>query len=395
MIHVLELVVVLLAWTIVVWRRPTVRTSFQTQPLWGAFVALAVSLTIRMPRVAEAIENVTGVAQVGTLLKHATGVVAMLLLVNWITALVSPTEEPPAFTSPRYITAGVMICALVILFFLIPERDHGGDYFITDHAGDAVATAYQLVFVASATLATGVGTLLVGRASRVAPAGGLRRSLATLALGNLLGVGYCALRATYLLVTASGGTWPGGDGAFETASKVVKLGAITLILAGTSYSVFALALRRWKQWVAMRRLYALWAVLTDAVPHVVMRGENEPREHSPVELTYRLHRRGIEIRDAALTLRDTAPPGLHRDAVLAVERAGVPEVERAVVAEAYWLKEVLRLTEQGLSGSGDPSYTPHPAAESEAETAWLVRVARAFASPTMGRVHDAIPENAT
>ncbi|MFE2865024.1 MAB_1171c family putative transporter [Embleya sp. NPDC059259] len=394
MIHALELVVVVLAWVVVVWRRPTLRTSFQTQPLWGAFVALAVALTIRMPRVAEIIENVTGVAQVSTLLKHIVGVVAMLLLVNWITALLSPTEEPPAFTSPRYITAGVMICALVVLFFLIPERDHGGDYFITDHAGDAVATAYQLVFVASAALATGVGTSLVGRAARQAPVGGLRRSLATLALGNLLGVGYCALRATYLLVTAFDGAWPGGDGAFEAESKVVKLGAITLILAGTSYSAFALALRRWRQWVAMRRLRALWAVLTDAVPHVVLRDENEPREHSLVELTYRLHRRGIEIRDAALTLRDTAPAGLYRDAVLAVERVGVPEAERAVVAEAFWLKQVLLSVELGLSGPGDPSYSPHPAAESEAETAWLVRVAQAFGSPVMRRIHEALPKGA-
>ncbi|MFE3197809.1 MAB_1171c family putative transporter [Embleya sp. NPDC059237] len=393
--HVLELGVVVLAWVIVVWRRPTTDSSYRTRSLWGAFVALAVALTIRVPRVDDAIENITGVAQVGTLMKHVVGLVAMLLIVNWITALVSPTEEPPAFTSPRYITTGVMIGALVVLFFLIPDRDHDGDYFITDHAGDAVATAYQLVFVAGATLATGVGTLLVARAARPAPAGGLRRSLATLALGNLLGVGYCLLRAAYLLIAATDGAWPGGDDAFETASNAVKLTAIMLIIAGTSYSAFAAALRRWRQWVAMRRLYALWWALTEAVPHVVLCGENEPGEYSPVELTYRLHRRGIEIRDAALTLRDTAPPGLHRDVVLAVERAEVPEDQRAAVAEAYWLKEVLRLAEQGITASGDLSYTPHPAAESEAETAWLVRVARAFASPTMRRVEDAIPEKAT
>ncbi|MFE5326252.1 DUF6545 domain-containing protein [Embleya sp. NPDC056575] len=80
---------------------------------------------------------------------------------------------------------------------------------------------------------------------------------------------------------------------------------------------------------------------------------------------------------------------------LAAQQAAVPEDQRAVVAEAYWLKEALRPAEVGCAGSGDLSYTPHPAAESGAETAWLVEVARAFVSPAMRQVRDALPERVT
>jgi hypothetical protein len=388
----LEFAVVLAAWAIVVWRRPTGWSAVRDSPLWLTFAALAVALTVRIPQVGSFLEQATGVAQIGTLLKHTIGIVAMLSLINWATALTSKStdEGPLPLTAPRYVVAALSILAMVGLFLAIPRRRPGGDYFITEHAGNGVATLYQLVFVGYVALAMVIATVLFARSARPAR-GGLRASLVLMAVGSAVGIGYTALRALYLVTTQLDRALPGGNTAFESASKWLKIVNILLVCAGSSYPAYAAVVRARRQWVALRALEPLWVLATRAVPHVVLVAADEQlNRFDPRDTDFRLHRRIIEIRDAALSLRDTAPNGLRQSTTDAAQAAGFRGNEAEIAAEAMWWTAAVERAVDDERGNGDKTYHAHPAEHTDDEAAWLTQVSawldhpavRSFTAPS-------------
>lgn len=389
----LEIAAVVVAWVVVIWRRPGPR-AFKYQPLWLTFVSLAIALTAGLPGVDHVLETVTGAEQIGNLVKHVVGVVAMLSLINWVTSLTRLDDTPPRFTSPRYVFAGLAIVAMTLFFFLVPDRDDQG-YFLTSHAGNAVATLYQLVFVAYVGAAMLIGCALFGRSARRAPRGGLRRSLYLMAIGCGSGIGYAAVRTAYLTLTELDVETPGGAGGFEIGSEALKSAAIALVCLGLSYPAHAAGARALRQWKAIRRLRPLWDTVTDAVP-LVMVVEKGPRSRDlvPLDLTFRLTRRTIEIRDAALTLRRGAPEGLYTRAREAAHAAGMTGSRADAAAEAYWLLMAVRVLRTDGPGEGDDSYVSHPASTPTDELAWLLRVAAAFDSPAMRILESTIGESA-
>lgn len=376
MTSVLEIMIVVAAWAIVVWRRPPLRRSLRESPLWMTFAALALALTVRIPQVSSFLEQATGIAQIGTLLKHCIGIVAMLSLINWATALTAKSAEwvPLPVTAPRYVVAALSIVAMVGLFLAVPGRRPGDDYFITEHAGNAVATCYQLVFVAYVALAMVIATVLFARSAGVAQ-GGLRTSLVLMAVGSAIGIGYTILRTSYLIATQLEQPFPGGDSAFESASKWLKIVTIAMVCAGTSYPAYAAAARARRQWTALRALEPLWVLATTPVPQVVLLDTNEqPNRFDPRDTDFRLHRRIIEIRDAALVLRDTAPNGLWHAALAEAEASGLSGDEAEIAAEAMWWSTVARRATDGEPGGGDETYRAHPADHTDEEVAWLTQV---------------------
>lgn len=373
MTSVAEFTIVVAAWAIVVWRRPTPLRSMRKSPLWTTFASLAVALTIRIPQVGSFLEHASGVAQIGTLLKHCVGILAMLSLVNWATALTSRSPEwaPLPLTSPRYVVAVLSIVAMVGLFFAIPGRRPGDDYFITEHAGNGVATLYQLVFVAYVALAMVIATALFGHSARLAR-GGLRTALALMAIGSAAGIGYTILRTLYLVTTQFDQPFPGGDTGFESASKWIKVVTLTLVCAGTSYPAYAAIVRARRQWTSLRALEPLWSLATAAAPHVVL--VRQPNRFDPRDTAFRLHRRIIEIRDTALALRDTAPSGLWQSALTAAYEAGLSSDEAEIAAEAMWWTAAAGNAAASRNGGGDETYRAHPAERTDDEVAWLSQV---------------------
>lgn len=397
MTRALEFAVVVVAWAIVVWRRPPLRGSVRHSPLWLTFAALAVALTIRLPRVDAFLEQATGVAQIGTLLKHTIGIVAMLSLINWATMLTSKSarQDPLPLTAPRYVVAALSIIAMTGLFLAIPGRHPGDDYFITEHAGNGVATLYQLVFVGYVALAMVIATVLFGRSARRAD-GALRTSLMLMAVGSAVGIGYTVLRTLYLVASQLGHAFPGGDAGFESASKWLKIVNLILVSAGTSFPAYTAVVRARRQWVALGALEPLWALATSAVPHVVLVGAaDQPRRFDPRDTDFRLHRRVIEIRDAAMTLRDSAPDGLWESALSAAHAAGLSSGEAEVAAEAMWVTVAAERSDAGGQG-GDTTYRAHPAEHTDDEVAWLTEVSawldqpavRAFAAARSDGSHE-------
>lgn len=384
MTRVLEFAVVVVAWAIVVWRRPPLRSSVRHSPLWLTFAALAVALTIRLPRVDALLEQATGVAQIGTLLKHTIGIVAMLSLINWATMLTSKSadQDPLPLTAPRYVVAALSIIAMVGLFLAIPGRRPGDDYFITEHAGNGVATLYQLVFVGYVALAMVIATVLFGRSAKQAH-GALRTSLVLMAVGSAVGIAYAILRTLYLIASQLGHSFPGGDAGFESASKWLKIVNIVLVSAGTSYPAYTAATRARRQWIALGALEPLWTLVTAAVPHVVLVGASEqPSRFDLRDTDFRLHRRVIEIRDAAMTLRDSAPDGLWQSAVSAANAAGLSSGEAEIAAEAMWLTVAADRSKEPSQG-GDTTYRAHPAEHTDDEVDWLTHVSAWLGQPAV------------
>ncbi|GAA4994267.1 hypothetical protein GCM10023205_78750 [Yinghuangia aomiensis] len=372
----LEIAIVFAAWAIVVWRRPPLRRSLRESPLWMTFAALALALTVRIPQVSSFLEQATGVAQIGTLLKHCIGIIAMLSLINWATALTTKSADwvPLPFTAPRYVVAALSIVTMAGLFLAIPGRRPGDDYFITEHAGNAVATCYQLVFVAYVALAMAIATVLFARSARIAQ-GGLRTSLVLMAIGSATGIGYTILRTLYLVASQLKQPFPGGDSGFESASKWLKIITIAMVCAGTSYPAYAAAVRARRQWTALRALEPLWVLATRPVPHVVLVDmEEQPSRFDLRDTDFRLHRRIIEIRDAALVLRDIAPNGLWEAALAEAEASGLSGDEAHIAAEAMWWTTAAQRAADDEHGGGDETYRAHPADHTDEEAAWLTQV---------------------
>jgi Family of unknown function (DUF6545) len=134
---------------------------------------------------------------------------------------------------------------------------------------------------------------------------------------------------------------------------------------------------------AGRLLRPLWAMLHDAVPEI-----GDAADSAISGARWRLYRRGVTIRDAALVLRPYRDPHVADCAASIAHAAGLRGDELAATVEAAILSDAARARRTGEPPQRDacapvvPSWlTP----DLDSETAWLVKVARALtAAPLVG-----------
>jgi hypothetical protein len=136
-----------------------------------------------------------------------------------------------------------------------------------------------------------------------------------------------------------------------------------------------------------RRLYPLWRDLYQVVPRVAI----DPPTRSLTHLSYRLHRRVIEIYDGLLALRSYKDPEVRRRALQCGREAGFTGDELRVAVAAAQLKAALtakamgRVVPSNSRGGADDSEILEFRGGSDltGEAAWLARIARAYmGSPT-------------
>ncbi|MEV7556431.1 MAB_1171c family putative transporter [Streptomyces sp. NPDC089795] len=174
---------------------------------------------------------------------------------------------------------------------------------------------------------------------------------------------------------------------FSVTAPAVAVLLITvgLTLPALLWPVSQLRRRRWER-NSFTALEPLWREVTAAVPEVVLdpgRTEAEAEADSH-DLDFHLHRRVIEINDCVLALRRYRRTAVRDLALAEVARRGAAdtpegdaEVEAAVIAAAVHAKR------SGLPLDGDeapPAAGTHSRkGDLQAETAWLLLVAEAFA----------------
>jgi hypothetical protein len=143
----------------------------------------------------------------------------------------------------------------------------------------------------------------------------------------------------------------------------------------------------WDNYRIYRRLYPLWRDLYQVVPRIAI----DPPTRSLTHLSYRLHRRVIEIYDGLLALRPYKDPEVRRRALQCGREAGFTGDELRVALAAAQLKAALtakamgRVVPSNSRGGADDSeiFEFRGGSDLTGEAAWLARIARAYmGSPT-------------
>lgn len=285
---------------------------------------------------------------------------------------------------------------LVVCFALIRQGGEVTDFYQA-YPGSVPAALYALIVAGYLGSAMGVASWLFGTYARRAGAGWLRSGLRVLAAGTAAGLGYSVLRVCQVLLELDARPM------FVPASLLygIEWLAIALVLLGSSIPAVGVALATLRAWRTVRRLRPLWASLTAAVPEVVL---TAPLGRSPRVL---LHRRVIEIRDAALVLAGHADDELRARADRSAAASDVAgdtagdlasdlasdaasdAVSGEALAEAFWLRATCAQRLAGrLPATGAAPDVPELTAAAgfadldfETETRRLLRLAAAYHSP--------------
>ena len=375
-------VLVVILWTVAIWRLPSVRHHAWKRSLWLAFFGLAVAMTVTLTSVAKAVDDSSGVVDLATLLKHLAGIVACAAVLDWVLALNAP-QDMGRFPARRHYIAAATMVAMTALFFSIDRRETFN--FAELESGDGLAaTAYLLTFEIYLGIAMGIASNLFWRASHKKPNGLLRTGMLVLASGTALGVFYAALRSAYLIVRFAGSHSPGGDQPMVSASDTVQALAILLIIIGTSIPPVSAGLKALRDYRALHTLRPLWKDLTEQVPTIVL-GAPPTRAQDWMairDLRQRLLRRTIEIRDATLMLRGLVDESDQESVRTRLISRGLTGDQLEAGCEAAWIRSAVAAKKQERSAARQ-SATLRPRSSTALDDAvrWLPLVAGFYRNP--------------
>ncbi|MGY5033088.1 MAB_1171c family putative transporter [Streptomyces sp. 900116325] len=326
-----------LLWAIALWRAPAAIRERRKRPLWSAFVALAVSMTIKPVGVASALDEALGIHNLATLCKHLAGILAAHSVLTFVHDM-ADEQGPDLRGSRQHVAVPVAAAASLIMLFLAAPQPREAEDILTEYATDWRIALYGVIWSVFLATALGSATRLCRQWGHHPDAGLLGRGLRLTGIGTAVGIVYAAHRilALALRFLDIDALSPEVD---RTISNGLLFGALLFIIAGSTLP----AGRRLGAWYPAHRdlvlLRPLWFDLTSAEPSVRY---EVPRGRLPEALDVRrsrarLYRRGIEIRDAVLALGSHAPEHLREEADAYVTRHGLVGAQAAVTAEACWI----------------------------------------------------------
>ncbi|GAA5109422.1 MAB_1171c family putative transporter [Haloechinothrix salitolerans] len=339
------------------------------------YLFMGLTFTISDPRVWAAIGSASGVSNLALVLSQGCviGVAASQL------AALTFWEDPPERAARRVrgqtIAFGGVLAAMVVLFTLADLTEEDTTTAAVRYAGEGMYSVYLMLYVTAFAVAEYFIAVRCFQYARMVDGTWLRRGLRLAAAGAIGGLIYCAAR--YADVVAKPlGLDP------QRWEFLARLGAGVggiLALIGWSIPGWAPQLRAVRGWLrryrAYRDLYPLWHALLTANPDLAL--EPNAGRRAFRDLDFRLHRRAIEIRDGIRWLRPYQSVDVADVAAGAADEGSRANAEAVTIATALAARakaEVPASPTQGVAA-------PDPAADgSREETAWLVQVARAFAT---------------
>nr|WP_147460074.1 MAB_1171c family putative transporter [Actinokineospora cianjurensis] len=335
-----------------------------------ALLAEGIGWVLAVPQIAAAFDDSTGVPNLAVLLMHVLAVglftpSMLVLLVYWS----HPPEQAWPRARRRIAYAVVVSAALIALWVYAAVEQHSETYLPENYTRPAVAI-YTLVYV----ITFGAGLIEIFRmcvsCARRTEEPWLRRGLRLTALGALCYLSMCVNRVTGIVLA-----YLGLDPLrWEWLTPVGCGSAILFIALGLTIPSWGPRLAVWvRSYRTYRTLYPLWLAIYQAVPHIAL---EPPRSaaHDLVqttELSHRLYRRVIEIRDGLLVLRSRLTSDVLAQAAATARTAGRdPE---AVVAASQ-----IRAALGAPVGGEDLVFFSPPIDSLPSEIAWLVRVSECF-----------------
>jgi len=263
-------------------------------------VTLSLGALAQSPDVRPRIDLLVGVDGLGRWLAFSLvlcSMAAFWLVVAHVTR--HPDDRPPRVLI-RVLGVSGAITAMGVLFLSSGTRDDVGASFLAVYGDVLSIVGGYLVFLGYITVVLVATLRAAWRYTKYARQRYLRLGMRLLVAGDLCGLVYTLyLGATVLTSHLS---LPLPPGATTYAATYLGFGAVTLILAGPTISVWGprltAPLRTLAQRRALRRLHPLWLALTTAMPYL----RRQPSRTLGDAVGYRLYRRVIEIRDGLLIL---------------------------------------------------------------------------------------------
>jgi hypothetical protein len=341
------------------------------------FAFLAVSATFFVPAIQNRAAQAVGVANINEPIARTA-----LLGAAWsVQVLLLRLRDPVAARTRTRRRSIVLLATLLALWtlFAMASVPHQTRLFTAQYGSSPVVAAYLAVSLAYLAFALIDVIRGVTRYARSAPPP-LATGLRLIGLGCLLGLGYVAGKASYLIALATHSNLV-SSGLESSIDRSLAVGGGLLVTAGSTLPFLADRAGRARAWWLayrnLRHLYPLWAALYAAAPGIALDPPSSPLADRLRlrDVRLRLYRRVIEIRDGRLALATQLDPD-----VIARERAqalavGWSPVEADAAGEAAALLGAIRHQHRGPAG-GTPPPSPDHSATLPDEVDWLLRVAR-------------------
>lgn len=375
--------------------------------LWGAFAALAVSWLCRTSTVNDLLDA-TGIYDLGFLVKHATAIVGICVLLRYVTAVYADAGHAVDLrrsarlsaavhriaTRASFGTIAVMTAAFV---FLLNPPDTSTLFFLERHEGDPGLPIYMGLFYLYMGAAAAVCAVQWGGAARVTPVRSIRIGMILMSCAMVMAVVYVLLRIAFVVTITVTTVSDGTSHAQETLTDSLLYLFSLLWGIGAIAPASRAGSERYRAARNLLSLHPLWKRLAAAAPDVVRhrpshlfarlrfvgRSLDTFRDvfTSPdASLPVRVNRYTVDIRDAIFELQRRAPADLAekaRDHAQSVPD-GLHDTE--IRAEALWLRAALLCGIPAIHGnSAAPAPYPFgPGTDPRHEVPHLRAVAAAY-----------------
>ncbi|MCB5168256.1 hypothetical protein LG634_25925 [Streptomyces bambusae] len=340
------------------------------------FLLLGIVFAVSTPSLYVAVSSAAGVVNFAGLLAQICVIGMTVCQQVVLLHLRYPAETARRKAGPRVATLGLVVAAMAVLFMTGPGMGEAPETFSLDSArtSPAYLTVYLAAFTANQVQVGAMGW----RYARIAPSAWLRRGLRLVAFTLPLALAYTACRTADVIAVRYGGSGHAWEPVAQLSvglAVLVQTAGWVLPDLGPHVSTAAARLRAR---AAYRDLAPLHVTLTTAVPEPVLDLGRE------ADLSTRLYRMLIEIRDAQWELRTWMDAEVTGRALEDARRAGLTGEGRAAFVEAAQLLGAIEAQREGRPPDR-PADTPVTAAPGDlaAELAFLRRLAKAMDSPAV------------
>jgi len=351
---------------------------------YGVTLALAgLALTLLLPPIYIAIDEVTGVPNLTRLLVDGLAVMAAWTLQTYVARLRDPTHGSTGPLGQVWLPLGT-IAAMACLFALTHTGQSEPVRFIERQAATPVGFAYVIASMWYNALVC-IGMLLIARDhARDAADRVLRLRLRLHAAAWAIGFAYTFHNCLVAALRLAGIVYPFGDAA-AVSSALVGISAL-LNLNSPFFAIF-----RWgTQYRAFRRLYPLWIALCPVAPQMPLL---TPRSILADILHLRkleaaVYDRALGIADATVLLTPFRDQGDAEHAAALCRKVGLRGNHAAATIEAASLAAALRSwLNEARPTISTATVTPRKTSDVNREIGFLCEVADAFRrSPIVAKV---------
>lgn len=329
----------ILVWLAAVYRRPPAnRREPGAWALSATLAALALGLTLKVPAVYAAVEDVSSVANLAQLIKDACVVLSAFGTQVVLLHLLHAPALARARVRRRALVAVLAVTVMAAAFLL--ARPVGG---LNELRADLAAPGlveFRGVYLLFLVWAFVDIARLCWRFARLAGDTVLALGLRLIAAGGVVGLGYAASGAVQMLA-AGRRDLSLVQQTQHTSDALIAL-ATLLVVLGSTLPALAARLGRQPQaspapapamQMAPADLHALWAGVTRALPEFVL----PPAAREGLTGQEQLYRQVIEIEDARLALRPLRDAAVEQAAAQAVAQHGLDEREHDAAVEGVAL----------------------------------------------------------